>query len=64
MSAPATIKQRVARAVEGMPDDVSYEDIIERIVFLRKIEQGLKESQAGQVVPQAEIEAEARAWRS
>lgn len=58
-----TVKDRVARAVEALPDDVTFEDVIERVVFLRKIEQGLRESQAGDTVPQAEVEAEARAWR-
>lgn len=58
-----TVKQRVARAVEALPDDVTFEDVIERLVFLRKIEQGLQESRAGLAVPQSEVEAEALAWR-
>lgn len=61
--AEPTVKQRVARAVEALPDDVTFEDVIERLVFLRKIEQGLRESQAGLAVPQSEVEAEAKAWR-
>lgn len=61
---PATVKQKIARAVDALPDDVTFEDVIERIVFLRKIEQGLAESRAGLAVPQSDVEADARAWRS
>ena len=67
MAYPATqpnVKQQVARAVEALPEDVTFEDVIERLVFLRKIEQGLRESRAGLAVPQSEVEAEAQAWRT
>lgn len=60
----ASVKQQVARAVDALPDDVTFEDVIERVVFLRKIEQGLQESRAGLAVPQETVEAEARAWRT
>lgn len=59
----STVKQQVARVVEALPDDVTFEDVIERLVFLHKIARGLEESRAGLAVPQSEVEAEARAWR-
>jgi len=58
-----SVKQQVTRAVEALPEDVTFEDVIERLVFLHKIEQGLRESRAGLAVPQSEVEAEAQAWR-
>ena len=58
-----TAKQRIAKAVASLPDDATFEDAMERIAFLRKIEQGLAESRQGLSVPQAEVEAEATAWR-
>ncbi len=58
-----SVKTRVARAIEALPEDISFEDVIERIVFLHKIEQGLRQSRAGETVPQSEVEDEAQAWR-
>lgn len=66
MSSPGAspnVKQQAVRAIEALPDDVTFEDVIERLVFLHKIERGLRESRAGLAVPQAEVEAEAQAWR-
>ncbi|HET6567893.1 MAG TPA: hypothetical protein VFG50_08005 [Rhodothermales bacterium] len=61
--AEISIKQKIVRAVEDLPETATYEDAIERLVLLHKIERGLEESRAGLTVPQSEVEAEARAWR-
>ena len=39
----STVKQRVLAAVEKLPADATFEDAIERLVFLAKIERGLAE---------------------
>lgn len=49
-----SVKQRVLEAVQRLPDDATFEDAIERIVFLAKIEQGLEQADAGQTVPHDE----------
>ena len=49
-----TAKQRVLEAVQRLPDDATFDDAIERIVFLAKIEQGLEQADAGQTVPHQE----------
>lgn len=47
-------RDRVIKALQSMPPDVSYEDVIERIVFLAKIEEGLAQLDAEQGVPHEE----------
>ena len=42
-----TVKDKVIRAVEEMPPDVSFEDLMERIYLLYKIDRGLKQVEAG-----------------
>jgi predicted transcriptional regulator len=37
-----TEKQRAVEAVQGLPDDASVEDAIERLVFLAKVHKGLR----------------------
>ncbi len=54
MTAP-TIKQRVIDALEQLPADASFEDAMERIYFLSKIERGLEQLDRGEVVEHEEV---------
>jgi len=44
-------KQKIIQAVERLPDDATLEDAIERLCFLSKVEEGLRQSNAGETVP-------------
>ncbi len=55
MSQPTT-KEKILRAVEELPEDATIEDAIERLVFLHKVEVGLKQAQEGKTVPLDEVE--------
>ena len=52
-----TTKSKIVRAVEELPESATIEDAIERLVFLHKIEIGLKQSQEGKTLPLDEVEA-------
>jgi predicted transcriptional regulator len=52
-----TTKAKIVRAVEDLPENATIEDAIERLVFLHKIEVGLKQAQEGKTVPLDEVEA-------
>ncbi len=45
-----TGKQRILQAIEQLPDDSTLEDAIERLCFLAKVEEGLRQSEAGETV--------------
>ena len=45
-----TIKEKMIAAVQALPDDASVEDIMERLLFLAKIEKGLQQADAGKTV--------------
>lgn len=49
-----TVKQKILHVVEGLPDTATFEDVIERICFLAKIEEGIRQSDAGETVAHAE----------
>ena len=53
--AEATAKDRILGALEALPSDATYDDAIERIVFLAKIEEGLAEIDAGDGIPHEEV---------
>ena len=49
-----TAKQKILQAVEGLPDNATLDDAIERLCFLAKVEEGLRQSDAGETVPHAD----------
>jgi len=49
-----TVKQKILHVVEGLPDTATFEDAIERLCFLAKIEEGIRQSDAGETVSHAE----------
>jgi predicted transcriptional regulator len=44
------VKERVIEAVRGLPDDATVEDAMERLYFLAKVEEGLRQVEAGQTI--------------
>jgi predicted transcriptional regulator len=46
-----TTKQMILQAVEHLPDNATLEDAIERLCFLAKVEEGVRQSNAGETVP-------------
>ncbi len=49
-----TTKQKVIRA--------SYEDAMERLFFLAKVEKGLQQADAGQTIPHEKMKKKMRKW--
>ena len=54
MAEPAT-KDRILKAVEELPDDVTLDEAIEKLCFLAKVERGLKQASEGKTVPHDEV---------
>lgn len=48
-------KQLAIQALGSLPDDATLEDAIERLCFLAKVEEGLRESEAGELISHEEI---------
>ena len=50
-----TDKQRALEAIRALPENTTMDEAIERLCFIAKIEEGLRQSQAGRVVSHDEI---------
>jgi predicted transcriptional regulator len=48
------VKERVMEAVRGLPDDATVEDAMERLYFLAKVEEGIRQADAGRTVSHEE----------
>lgn len=57
-----TTKQKVLNAVQSLPENASYEDVMERLLFLAKIEKGLKQADAGQTVSHSVVRQKMKRW--
>ncbi len=53
----ANAKQRALDAVATLPEDATFEDAMERLYFLAKVEKGLAPADAGELIPHDEVEA-------
>jgi predicted transcriptional regulator len=51
----ATAKERALQALRTLPDDASLEDAIEQICFIAKVEEGLRQSEAGELTPHEDV---------
>ena len=45
-----TDKQRALEAIQALPDTATIDEAIERLCFIAKVEEGLRQSQSGEVV--------------
>ena len=57
-----TTKQKVLKAVEGLPEDASFEDAMERLLFLAKVEKGIQQADAGQTIPHEKVKQKMQKW--
>ncbi len=55
MKMETTEKQRAIEALRGLPEHATIEDAIERLCFIAKIEEGLRQSDARQLVSHDEV---------
>ena len=44
-------KDTAMETIRALPEGVSYEDIIEEIIYHARIEEGLRDADAGRLVP-------------
>ncbi len=50
-----TTRERILDALQDLPDDATFDDAIERLLFLAKIDAGLAELDAGDGIPHDEV---------
>ena len=57
-----TTKEKIIQAVEELPASATIEDAMERLLFLAKIERGLKQADAGKTVSHMEVKERMAEW--
>ena len=44
-------KDKLLKSLEGMPDKINIDDLLDKVLLIQKIEEGLLQSAQGQVTP-------------
>lgn len=57
-------KQDVLKVVESMPEDVSFEEVMEELRFRAFVENRLADLDSGDTVPHEEALAKLRKWQT
>jgi len=47
-------RDRALEAIRDLPDDATVEDVMERLYFLAKVEEGLRQADSGETVSDEE----------
>jgi predicted transcriptional regulator len=57
-----TAKQEAIAAINALPDEASFEEIVYRLYVLEQIRAGAAEIEAGEGIPHEEMKAEFARW--
>mgnify|MGYP000270516470 CR=1 FL=1 len=55
-------KDMVLDSLAKMPNEFPLEDLLERLVFVQKVEEGLRQSEQGETTPIGEVKERLRKW--
>lgn len=56
-------KEKILRTLEGLPPSFSIDEFLDRLVLLNKIETGLEQSAAGQVMTTVQAREQLKKWQ-
>ena len=57
-----TTKEKVIQAVQTLPDDASIEDAMARLLLLAKVERGLQQADAGELIDHSDVKERMAKW--
>ncbi|MBV6642698.1 MAG: hypothetical protein KI791_18410 [Cyclobacteriaceae bacterium] len=55
-------KHKVLETVQLMPDDFNLDELIEKVIFIEKVEQGIKQGEEGKVVSHDQVKDMVKKW--
>ncbi|MCD6010290.1 MAG: hypothetical protein K0Q79_152 [Flavipsychrobacter sp.] len=56
-------KDSAVTAIKEMPQEFELDDLIERLIFIEKVEEGLKQIDEGKKIPLDEVKKIVKEWR-
>jgi predicted transcriptional regulator len=55
-------KEQILKAIEELPEDANFEDALERLYLLYKIDRGIEQADTGELISQEEARQRMAKW--
>jgi len=55
-------KEKLKSHIEHFPDEMTIDQLIDRLVFIEKVERGLEQSEQGETITEEELLTEIQTW--
>ena len=55
-------KVRVKKSIENLPDSFTIDELIDQLIFIEKVEEGIKQSEQGKVVSNEDVKKMIDKW--
>ena len=55
-------KTKLKEQIEKFPEEFSIDELIDRLILIEKIEEGIRQSENGEVISEAELDNEIKKW--
>ena len=55
-------KQKLKEQIDKFPDKFSIDELVERLILIEKIENGLNQSDHGEIISDADLDNEVEKW--
>jgi hypothetical protein len=57
-----TTKEQIIQAMEKLPEDATFDDAMDVLYLLHKIQRGIEQGEAGQTLSNEEVRKRVRKW--
>jgi len=55
-------REKVINTIKDLPDSFTIDELIDRLILIEKVEQGLEQSAEGKVIPHEEVKKIIEKW--
>ena len=55
-------KQKLKEQIDKFPDEFSIEELVERLILIEKVENGMNQSERGEIISDADLDNEVEKW--
>ncbi|MBN1183196.1 MAG: hypothetical protein JXB49_12960 [Bacteroidales bacterium] len=55
-------KEKLNKTINNLPDSFTIDDLIDQLIFIEKVEEGLKQSEEGKVVSNEDVKQMIDKW--
>ncbi|UJP64653.1 hypothetical protein [Mongoliitalea daihaiensis] len=55
-------KSQVKKQLENLPEEFSLDELVEQLIFIQKVEKGLKDSDENKIITERELDKKIEKW--